>query len=179
MSNLELFADLFAFRFMLLETFGYEQDTDYIIKKLKYKLIEMGIDFNEINEFLYDFYNHYEINISLEEIRNSQIRLYILNDILLTNIINNFINNPLEENVNEDETNTRLTEEEVNRIPLLTIEEELDDTCSICLERINIGSMVYRIPCNHKFHINCLKPHLINYNRNCPLCRNECFSNIN
>lgn len=179
MSNLELFADLFAFRFMLLETFGYEQDTDYIIKKLKYKLIEMGIDFNEINEFLYDFYNHYEINVSLEEIRNSQIRLYILNDILLTNIINNFINNPLEENVNEDETNTRLTEEEVNRIPLLTIEEELDDTCSICLERINIGSMVYRIPCNHKFHINCLKPHLINYNRNCPLCRNECFSNIN
>lgn len=179
MSNLELFADLFAFRFMLLETFGYEQDTDYIIKKLKYKLIEMGIDFNEINEFLYDFYNHYEINVSLEEIRNSQIRLYILNDILLTNIINNFINNPLEENLNEDETNTRLTEEEVNRIPLLTIEEELDDTCSICLERINIGSMVYRIPCNHKFHINCLKPHLINYNRNCPLCRNECFSNIN
>ena len=81
--------------------------------------------------------------------------------------------------MNEDETNTRLTEEEVNRIPLLTIEEELDDTCSICLERINIGSMVYRIPCNHKFHINCLKPHLINYNRNCPLCRNECFSNIN
>jgi len=179
MSNLELFADLFAFRFMLLETFGYQEDSDYIIKKLKYKLIEMGIDFNEINEFLYDFYNHYEINVSLEEIRNSQIRLYILNDILLTNIINNFINNPLEENVNEDETNTRLTEEEVNRIPLLTIEEELDDTCSICLERINIGSMVYRIPCNHKFHINCLKPHLINYNRNCPLCRNECFSNIN
>ena len=63
MSNLELFADLFAFRFMLLETFGFEEDSDYIIKKLKYKLIEMGINYNEINEFLYDFYNHYEINV--------------------------------------------------------------------------------------------------------------------
>jgi hypothetical protein len=136
----------------------------------------MGINHNEINEFLYDFYNHYEINVSLEEIRNSQIRLYIINDIIITNIINNFINNnPLEENENEDETNTRLTEEEVNRIPLIKIEEELDDTCSICLDRIEIESMVYRIPCNHKFHTNCLKPHLINYNRNCPLCRNECI----
>jgi hypothetical protein len=41
MSNIELFADLFAYRFMLLETFGYENDNDDIIKKLKYKLIEM------------------------------------------------------------------------------------------------------------------------------------------
>jgi len=174
MSNLELFADLFAYRFMLLETFGYEEDNDDIIKKLKYKLIQMGINYNEINEFLYEFYNHYEINISLEEIRNAQIRIYILNDILLSNIINNF----MEENENDEEnSNNRLTEEEINRIPLITIEEELEDSCSICLERIDIGSMVYGIPCNHKFHINCLKPHLINYNNNCPLCRNECFSN--
>jgi hypothetical protein len=190
MSNLELFADLFAFRFMLLETFGFEEDSDFIIKKLKYKLIEMGINHTEINEFLHEFYNHYEINVSLEQIRNSEIRLYIINDILLTNFINNFINNQNDDNdnandnandndnANENET-TRLTEEEVNRIPLLTIEEELDDTCSICLDRIEIESLVYRIPCNHKFHKNCLKPHLINYNRYCPLCRNECFSNNN
>jgi hypothetical protein len=180
MSNVLLFADLFAYRFMLLETFGYEEDNDYIINKLKYRLIEMDINYNDINEFLYDFYNHYEINITQEEIRNSQIRLYILNDILLTNIINNFINNnPLEELLLEDNTNTRLSEEEVNSISLITIEEELEDSCSICLERITIGSIIYRIPCNHKFHINCLKPHLINYNRYCPLCRNDCFSNNN
>jgi hypothetical protein len=180
MSNIELFADLFAYRFMLLETFGYEQDNDYIIKKLKYKLIEMGINYDNINDFLHDFYNHYEINISLEEIRSSHIYLYIINDIMISNIINNLINNnniPIVED--DDEVNTRLTEEEVNRIPLITIQEELEDSCSICLERIEIGSMVYNIPCNHKFHINCLKSNLINYNRNCPLCRNECFSNIN
>ena len=186
MSNVLLFADLFAYRFMLLETFGYEEDNDYIIKKLKYRLIEMGINYNEINDFLYDFYNHYEINISLEEIRNSQVSVYIINDILLSNIIN-IINNPIEEVIdndndnddNNDDVNMRLTEEEVNRIPLITIQEELEDSCSICLENIEIGSMVYSIPCNHKFHINCLKSNLINYNRNCPLCRNECFSNIN
>ena len=179
MSNVLLFADLFAYRFMLLEIFGYDEDNDYIINKLKYRLIEMDINYNDINDFLYDFYNHYEINISLEEIRNSLVRDYIINDILLS-----IINNPIEEvidndNDNNDDVNTRLTEEEVNRIPLITIQEELEDSCSICLENIEIGSMVYSIPCNHKFHINCLKSNLINYNRNCPLCRNECFSNIN
>jgi hypothetical protein len=179
MSNVLLFADLFAYRFMLLEIFGYDEDNDYIINKLKYRLIEMDINYNDINDFLYDFYNHYEINISLEEIRNSLVRDYIINDILLS-----IINNPIEEvidndNDNNNDVNTRLTEEEVNRIPLITIQEELEDSCSICLENIDIGSMVYSIPCNHKFHINCLKSNLINYNRNCPLCRNECFSNIN
>ena len=179
MSNVLLFADLFAYRFMLLEIFGYDEDNDYIINKLKYRLIEMDINYNDINDFLYDFYNHYEINISLEEIRNSLVRDYIINDILLS-----IINNPIEEvidndNDNNNDVNTRLTEEEVNRIPLITIQEELEDSCSICLENIEIGSMVYSIPCNHKFHINCLKSNLINYNRNCPLCRNECFSNIN
>jgi hypothetical protein len=179
MSNVLLFADLFAYRFMLLETFGYEEDNDYIINKLKYRLIEMNINYNDINEFLYDFYNHYEINISLEQIRNCLVSVYIINDILLS-----IINNPREEiidndNDNDEDINTRLTEEEVNRIPLITIQEELEDSCSICLDNIEIGSMVYSIPCNHKFHINCLKSYLINYNRNCPLCRNECFSNIN
>lgn len=183
MSNIELFADLFAYRFMLLETFGYEEDTDYIIKKLKYKLIEMGINYSEINDYLHNFYNHYEINVSFEEIRNSQIRLYILNDILLSNIVTNFINNQNTsitiDEVLDNNTNICLTDDEINRIPLITLEEEFEDTCSICLERIEVGNMIYRIPCNHKFHTNCLKPHLINYNRNCPLCRNECLTNIN
>ena len=118
--------------------------------------------------------------------------MYLLNKSGLKSILNKkaiidtFVDNKLkidfDDNDNDndnDDVNMRLTEEEVNRIPLITIQEELEDSCSICLENIEIGSMVYSIPCNHKFHINCLKSNLINYNRNCPLCRNECFSNIN
>ena len=100
MSNVLLFADLFAYRFMLLEIFGYDEDNDYIINKLKYRLIEMDINYNDINDFLYDFYNHYEINISLEEIRNSLVRDYIINDILLS-----IINNPIEEVIDNDNDN--------------------------------------------------------------------------
>ena len=182
MNNQELFADLFAYRFMLLDAYGYlEENAEIneieIIKKLKYKLIQLGRNYDEINELLFDFYNHYEINISLDDIRNAQILLYVINNsninVLLTNLINNYINN--EEEL--EETNTRLTDEEINRIPITTVEETLEDTCSICFETISVDTRIFRIPCNHKFHMNCLRPHLINYSRNCPLCRNDCFSN--
>jgi hypothetical protein len=79
----------------------------------------------------------------------------------------------------EEDENSRLTEEEINQMPEERVEEELEDNCSICLEHIEMNSTIYHIPCNHKFHMNCLKPHLMNYNRLCPLCRNECFSNNN
>lgn len=191
MNNDELFADLFAYRFMLLDRYGHlEENGDItnineleIIKKLKYKLIDFGINFNEVNELLYDFYVHYNINITLEEIINTRIQIIYINESNLSNLVMNYINNYLHNNETsieeEVQENTRLSEEEVNTIPLITIEEELEDNCSICFESIPIGSMIYNIPCNHKFHINCLKPQLINYNRKCPLCRNECFSNIN
>jgi hypothetical protein len=192
-NNDELFADLFAYRFMLLDTFGYIGESDVvieinereIIKKLKYKMLEYGINYNRINELLHNFYIHYNINITLEEIINARIQIIYIDENNINNLIINYINNYINlnddiNNSNEDnEDNSRLTEEEVNIIPQITIEEELEDSCSICLENIQIGSMVYNIPCNHKFHINCLKPQLINYNRKCPLCRNECFSNIN
>lgn len=192
MNNDELFADLFAYRFMLLDRYGHlEENGDItnineieIIKKLKYKLIDFGINLNEVNELLYDFYVHYNINITLEEIINTRIQIIYINESNLSNLVMNYINNYLHNNnetsiEEEVQENTRLSEEEVNTIPLITIEEELEDNCSICFESIPIGSMIYNIPCNHKFHINCLKPQLINYNRKCPLCRNECFSNIN
>jgi len=192
MNNNELFADLFAYRYMLLDIYGYIADNGEInvlneteiILKLKYKLIELREwrDYNDINGLLFEFYNHYQINITLEEIRNTRVNLhYILNNNIITNFVYNYINRNIIDNNNnndnndDEELNTRLTEEEVNRLSIITNEEESEDNCSICFENISIGSMIYRIPCNHKFHINCLKPHLINYNRKCPLCRNDCI----
>jgi len=189
MNNNELFADLFAYRYMLLDMYGYIADNGEInvlneteiILKLKYKLIELREwrDYNDINGLLFEFYNHYQINITLEEIRNTRVNLhYILNNNIITNFVYNYINRNIIDNNNNDndeELNTRLTEEEVNRLSIITNEEDSEDNCSICFENISMGSMIYRIPCNHKFHINCLKPHLINYNRKCPLCRNDCI----
>ena len=49
-NNDELFADLFAYRFALLDM--YEDNEIEIIKKLKYKLIDLGYREEELSEIL-------------------------------------------------------------------------------------------------------------------------------
>ena len=98
-NNIGLYDDLFAYRFALLDVYMNEND---IIKKLKYRLIEIGIDYNEINDFLYNFYNYFNISITYEEIRDAQIFLMMFRDAnvnvnvntnlnILTNLLNLYL----------------------------------------------------------------------------------------
>jgi hypothetical protein len=43
--------------------------------------------------------------------------------------------------------------------------------CSICTEDFNKGEEVRVLPCNHKFHPDCVDPWLLNVSGTCPLCR--------
>ncbi|KAH9908092.1 hypothetical protein F4778DRAFT_461952 [Xylariomycetidae sp. FL2044] len=43
--------------------------------------------------------------------------------------------------------------------------------CSICTEDFNVGEDVRVLPCDHKFHPNCVDPWLVNVSGTCPLCR--------
>ncbi|KAK1754567.1 hypothetical protein QBC47DRAFT_220971 [Echria macrotheca] len=43
--------------------------------------------------------------------------------------------------------------------------------CSICTEDFTVGEDVRVLPCDHKFHPNCIDPWLINVSGTCPLCR--------
>jgi len=43
--------------------------------------------------------------------------------------------------------------------------------CSICTEDFTIGEEVRVLPCNHKFHPDCVDPWLLNVSGTCPLCR--------
>ncbi|KAF6831122.1 E3 ubiquitin-protein ligase [Colletotrichum plurivorum] len=43
--------------------------------------------------------------------------------------------------------------------------------CSICTEDFSVGEDVRVLPCNHKFHPNCVDPWLVNVSGTCPLCR--------
>ncbi|KAI0479273.1 hypothetical protein GGR56DRAFT_371196 [Xylariaceae sp. FL0804] len=43
--------------------------------------------------------------------------------------------------------------------------------CSICTEDFARGEDVRVLPCNHKFHPNCVDPWLINVSGTCPMCR--------
>ncbi|KAL8243679.1 hypothetical protein R6Q59_009937 [Mikania micrantha] len=43
--------------------------------------------------------------------------------------------------------------------------------CSICTEDFKKGEEVRVLPCNHKFHPECVDPWLLNVSGTCPLCR--------
>ena len=47
-----------------------------------------------------------------------------------------------------------------------------DDECTICLKIFEINDILHKLPCEHKFHKNCIIEWLKKIN-SCPLCRKE------
>ena len=52
------------------------------------------------------------------------------------------------------------------------VPEEQVDNCPVCMEQAIGPNIVYTIPCNHKFHRDCINGWL-QYKRDCPTCRGE------
>ena len=77
-----LLNDLFAYRLLYMDI---SIDENYIIIKLKHKLIELNYQVEDINTILYSFYNYFDIPITLSEIENVQIQT-ISNIIFINNI---------------------------------------------------------------------------------------------
>ena len=166
MENEELFADLFAYRFALLDI--YSEDEREIIIKLKLKLFTLGHNRANINRTIYEFYNHYSIPVTEIEIENSNIMIYP--NLLFSTLMNIIDNTNDNEEVQED--TEILTEEEFNQLEVVNVDNSnVDNECSICIDNFSEGQEVIKLPCNHIFHFNCIKSHLRNYNNKCPLCR--------
>ena len=236
-NNDELFADLFAYRFALLDLFPNNERE--IIIKLKIKLFELGFLRNNINGLIRSFYNYYNILISDIEINNANVMIYTYfdnrninnyinnlnnyinnnsnaqntqirasNDINDNNDINTQINNRYHSDyivnmnnnnfraqgllystimnilntidVNEEEEHENnvetLTEEEFEELEVIRIDEtqiseELE--CSICIDKFQLSEDAIKLRCNHLFHKNCIRSHVLNYNDKCPLCRGD------
>jgi hypothetical protein len=192
-NNDELFADLFAYRFALLDL--YENNEREIIIKLKIKLFQLGFTRNAINGLIYSFYNYYQIPISQIEINNANVMIYMYNYSdynnnrddnqsniqntdrqLLYNTIMTLLNTIDTRDLNEDneEEQEKLTEEDFNKLDVIKINEDHlseDLECSICIDKFELEQDVIKLNCNHLFHKNCIKSHLLNYNNKCPLCR--------
>ena len=46
------------------------------------------------------------------------------------------------------------------------------DCCIICLQEFKNGQNIYKLPCDHIFHIRCLNKE-IKYRQKCPMCRRK------
>ncbi|CAF1043464.1 unnamed protein product [Brachionus calyciflorus] len=67
-----------------------------------------------------------------------------------------------------------LTAEEVEKIPITNAtfsDKSLD--CSICLESFNYDDKLKVLPCNHKYHAECIIQ-WVEKNPSCPQCRRSC-----
>lgn len=58
--------------------------------------------------------------------------------------------------------------EAVDALPTVTIEENIN--CPVCLEDVKVGMQAKELPCNHKFHKDCIFPWL-ELHSSCPVCR--------
>ncbi len=98
---IDMFNDLFAYRIDYQE---YINEEYIIINKLKNKLIDFGVEENEINNVLFNFYNYFDIPITMNQIEtvplHSPYSLYYDNH----NNYNNLESNFLDESDNSDET---------------------------------------------------------------------------
>ncbi len=193
-----IFDELFALRIQYQD---YIEDEYIIINKLKNKLIDFGIEESELNTVLFNFYNYFDIPVSMNQIENSSSNSYNLYDNYLEEYTNNFesepiyfstiiynndinINGPINHLFNllfnitdqpEEYEDVVVTTDinSLNSIPVCKITNQNIEICSICQEEMNEGDEYIDIECKHIFHRNCLTTYLQNYNHICPTCRKE------
>jgi len=67
-----------------------------------------------------------------------------------------------DDHVNVDSSGFFLTESEIS---------EIKDVCRICLDDFNTTTKVYKLPCMHYFHVDCLSEAIHHQHHKCPLCR--------
>ncbi len=92
-----------------------------------------------------------------------------VNHISLVNVINGLVNN----NSSFQNVVVSMDDKEVNNLPSIKLESDLESNCSICMGQMIKGELVTNLVCSHNFHTDCIQPYLKEYNYKCPICRTE------
>lgn len=70
------------------------------------------------------------------------------------------------------ETLEKLKEKTINEDELTELKKTNSIDCSVCKDEFDLQSKLLKLPCNHYFHGECVKPWLEQRN-SCPTCRYE------
>ena len=66
-----------------------------------------------------------------------------------------------------------LNNKEIKKLNKITLSENLDKTCNICLEDMIKDDTIIKLECEHCFHKKCITKYLKKYNCICPICKYE------
>mmetsp|Transcript_32128 Transcript_32128/g.70100 ORF Transcript_32128/g.70100 Transcript_32128/m.70100 type:complete len:189 (-) Transcript_32128:70-636(-) len=86
--------------------------------------------------------------------------------------INQIIDNLAANDPNRYETPTDRAFVEALPTEVVLAEERCDEDCAVCKEELTAGSECKRLPCDHRYHPDCILPWLAAHN-SCPVCRRE------
>ena len=93
------------------------------------------------------------------------------------NIHNSMINvlNLLLHGANPPQEDVRVTmdDNDFDNLKTITLEQSMDQDCTICLCSMDINEVVIELDCNHTFHKECIEKYFKEYSYKCPLCRKE------
>jgi hypothetical protein len=79
-----------------------------------------------------------------------------------------------------DNIEVSIPKEQINiQVEIVTFTLDEPSSCSICLEEFIKDEKVNITPCNHLFHLQCLKDLVNNKIKNCPVCRGNLDEPIN
>jgi hypothetical protein len=171
------FEDLFALRIYYLDEFQDESD---VIKELKYKLLEQNMEEEDINKYLLEFYKSFGIDLPESRISEVKINEDINNINQLINIFTNLLQNTIQNNnIDFEDVKVTVKKEELDNLNKITVNEDEDKTCNICLCEYKKGEEKLILKCNHEFHYECIKKWLEEYNYKCPVCRCETTKAVN
>ncbi|CAF0790473.1 unnamed protein product [Brachionus calyciflorus] len=67
-----------------------------------------------------------------------------------------------------------LTAEEVEKLPItIATNDDKNLECAICLDSFRLNDKLRVLPCQHKYHADCIMQ-WVTRNPNCPQCRRDC-----
>jgi hypothetical protein len=196
-----IYNKLFEYRLNLQED-DAGIDELYIIKELKYYLLDNDVEEATINQTLYDFYKMFDINIDMtviEQVPIRSINFDTMSDPYGTSFFNQMIlhlpssNYQLNHNPNSifqelfsillnnsppiihPQENVVVTTdtEDIKKLPTKKLDEKLDSKCSICMDSMDKDMIVTILNCDHTFHQECIETLMKEYSNKCPLCRKD------
>lgn len=98
--------------------------------------------------------------------------LNIPREIRMANVLSQLLNR-LPITITDEIRVKKLSEAAFDKIPIIKfdIQTHKNNSCTICYCDFEENEDLKKLPCEHLFHEDCIKPWLLNNNLNCPICR--------